>query len=748
MMKPGLELTDRRHDRLGLALCGCAFVLFTGAASAAVADSPTYGDETTWCDDYSDTTAADVEGVEVAQLGSTCQQVDGRQGFGNLSGNISPGYGRLTGSCGGSGGEYIIQWVPDATGPVCFDTTGTDSNVDTVVYVQRQCGVTGTELACNDDPTTGGLQAMTEVYVQAGQPYYIIVDSYSNYDSYQPFILNARQGTCGSVAPTPPTPSYGAAGSCAQPHEINGFGALNVTIPPNNAAIAGQCGGSGAEYVTRWTAEQSGPVCFSSAGTETDTVVYVRSHCIAEGTELVCNDDPPTGGLQGEVTVQVQSGSSYFVVVDTYSNEGRALPAVLNVTQGACSGSGPAPQPGGVGSTCSTAHAVNGYGSLDVMLPGTTGGMAGSCGGSGSEYVLAWEADMSGEICISTPDTEVDTVVYVQRQCGNSSTEIACNDDPPTGGVQAQTQATVQAGQTYYVVVDQYFATGGPVTVTIQSGACDVGGPGGVCEPPEILASGPNASMNGTTAPNANSTAGTCGSNSGPDVAHLFRPTTSSTYCASTAGSSFDTILYVREGSCEASGNELACNDDSGGLQSQVEFSARAGQEYYVIVDSYGDASGRYSLNISQGPCAGGSAATTSSCDAVALSNYRVGATRYFCTSPAYFSIDSSASVDVQVEVGTEGRPGYLRIPWHLEPGTNNVRLHANPSSLNQTFMGDVRVTPICNRGGQRVNGTAFVSDRRLVFGKQACDFFRANRSQQEEQPATMPTFSNSGEGK
>lgn len=747
MMRPGLTLTNRRHDRLGSLLIGWTFVLVAGTVSVAVADSPSLGDEQLWSGDATSANVSDFESVEVAQLGNTCQQVDGRQGFGNLSGNISPGYGRLTGSCGGSGGEYIIQWIPDTTGPVCFDTTGTDSNVDTVVYVQRQCGVTGTELACNDDPARGGLQAMTEVYVQAGTPYYVIVDTYSNYDSYQPFVLNARQGSCGSVAPTP-TPAYGSTGSCPQPHEINGFGALNVTIPPNNAAISGQCGGSGAEYVSRWTAEQSGPVCFSSAGTQADTVVYVRSYCPSEGTELVCNDDPPAGGLQGEVTVQAQAGSSYFVVIDTYSNEGRPIPATLNVTQGACGGGGPTPQPGGVGSSCSTAHAVNGYGSLDVQLPSTTGGMAGSCGGSGSEYVLAWEADMSGEICVSTPDTEVDTVLYIQRQCGNSSTELACNDDPPTGGVQAVAQATVQAGQTYYIVVDQYFTSGGPVTVTVQSGACDFGGPDGVCEPPTILASGPNASVNGTTAPNANSTAGTCGSNSGPDVAHLFRPTTSSTYCASTAGSSFDTILYVREGSCEAAGNELACNDDSGGLQSVVEFAARAGQEYYIIVDSYGDASGQYALNVSQGPCSAGVTAEASSCDNVQLSNYRVGATRYFCTSPAYFSIDSSASVDVIVEVGNEGRPGYLRIPWRLEPGSNNVRLHANPSSLNQTFMGDVRITPICNRGGQRVNGTPFVSDRRLVFGKQACDFFRANRNQQEEQPASMPTFGTSGEGK
>lgn len=54
----------------------------------------------------------------------------------------------------------------------------------------------------------------------------------------------------------------------------------------------------------------------------------------------------------------------------------------------------------------------------------------------------------------------------------------------------------------------------------------------------------------------------------------------------STDGSSFDTVLYVRRGSC-GGGDEVACNDDGGsGVNSHLSLDLEAGT-YYIFVDAY-----------------------------------------------------------------------------------------------------------------------------------------------------------------
>src|SRR6266481_1384770 len=71
------------------------------------------------------------------------------------------------------------------------------------------------------------------------------------------------------------------------------------------------------------------------------------------------------------------------------------------------------------------------------------------------------------------------------------------------------------------------------------------------------------------------------------------------------AGTTFDTVLYMRSGPC-ASGPELAagCNDDActnaTGLNraSRLTPTVTAGQTYFIVVDGYGGAQGTFSLTV------------------------------------------------------------------------------------------------------------------------------------------------------
>ena len=99
---------------------------------------------------------------------------------------------------------------------------------------------------------------------------------------------------------------------------------------------------------------------------------------------------------------------------------------------------------------------------------------------------------------------------------------------------------------------------------------------------------------------------GSCGETAGsPETAFRFRALQGGPICASTAGSAYDTVLYVRT-ACDDPASEVACNDDVpavGDRTSAVTVQAAAGVDYFVFVDGYNFAAGDFVLTISAGIC-------------------------------------------------------------------------------------------------------------------------------------------------
>ncbi|MBD3168591.1 MAG: T9SS type A sorting domain-containing protein [candidate division Zixibacteria bacterium] len=80
-----------------------------------------------------------------------------------------------------------------------------------------------------------------------------------------------------------------------------------------------------------------------------------------------------------------------------------------------------------------------------------------------------------------------------------------------------------------------------------------------------------------------------------PDIWYVYTATCDGNATFSLLGSSYDTKMAVYDGvSCDPLPVEIECNDDFGGLQSQVTWSATAGTEYLVQV-------GGYSSNVGDG---------------------------------------------------------------------------------------------------------------------------------------------------
>src|SRR5213079_2584995 len=139
----------------------------------------------------------------------------------------------------------------------------------------------------------------------------------------------------------------------------------------------------------------------------------------------------------------------------------------------------------------------------------------------------------------------------------------------------------------------------------------------GSCSSPTVLPA-QGGTFGGTTS-GTNALAGSCGaSGTAPEQVFQWTPAVSGTATIQTcgAGTTFDTVLYLRSGTC-ASGPEVAagCNDDActnaTGLYraSRLTPSVTAGQTYFIVVDGYGGAQGLYGLTVT--PPAGSPTTTT-----------------------------------------------------------------------------------------------------------------------------------------
>lgn len=135
------------------------------------------------------------------------------------------------------------------------------------------------------------------------------------------------------------------------------------------------------------------------------------------------------------------------------------------------------------------------------------------------------------------------------------------------------------------------------------------------------------------------------------EVSWRWRAPWAGTFTFSTRGSDFDTVLALYEGPCAVAALPLACNDDTGGLTSQVRATVAAGAELSVVVAGFDGEVGRYVLDITAS--APGDARPSAGCGAPAA--------------------EATGGVQVQRAYGAEagGERGYfLSVPAGYDPAT------------------------------------------------------------------------------
>src|SRR5438552_15791086 len=126
----------------------------------------------------------------------------------------------------------------------------------------------------------------------------------------------------------------------------------------------------------------------------------------------------------------------------------------------------------------------------------------------------------------------------------------------------------------------------------------------GDCSSPTVLPA-QGGTISGTTS-GTSALAGSCGSSgTAPEQVFQWTPAVSGTATIQTcgAGTTFDTVLYMRSGTCGGSEVASGCNDDActnaTGLNraSRLTPTVMAGQTYIIVVDGYGGPQGTFSLS-------------------------------------------------------------------------------------------------------------------------------------------------------
>jgi hypothetical protein len=315
----------------------------------------------------------------------------------------------------------------------------------------------------------------------------------------------------------------------------------------------------------------------------------------SEGDTVDSSD--PTLGPETSAGPSDDSGESDSSATDDSGDASTSAESTGVATEGSSEGgstdSGPMETTGGPDPLlCSDGDlgGALGYG----IATGSTGAaiddLAISCaGGGGVDVIYLWTAPAAGTYTFDLAGSTYDTGLGLFDPACDAA-EIACNDD--SIGATSSLTVDLGAGQQVLLSIEGYFGASGNYVLNVNAGgALDIS-----CADAGYLGSATGNVASGSTAGADDNWTASCPFTDGPDVSFAWTAPAAAMYTFSLIGSSYDTVLTLWSPAC--GGAEIACNDDSGGLQSSLVAALGAGQTVLVVVDGYNDTSGAYTLAI------------------------------------------------------------------------------------------------------------------------------------------------------
>jgi hypothetical protein len=312
----------------------------------------------------------------------------------------------------------------------------------------------------------------------------------------------------------------------------------------------------------------------------------------------------------------------------------------------------------------------------NTPVSGTTvqAGLDGSanCGASESaadvwyRYTATATGTFSATTCIT--GTGYDTVVSVHSATcpGTIGTQIACNDDSclsGAGGFLASTVSFQAVMKTEYLIrVSGFGGATGEFVLSIQEGT-------GIPPPPNDACAGAapigDGLFSGSTSDATADGSSTCAGSGSPDVYYLYTAPSTGPKVISTCFSTFyDSILSLHTGCPATTDNQIACNNDFCGPQSEVTFDAVANTEYVIRIGG-NNTTGFFQLSVGDPAPPGTVGPDVTYADCTDIANYgSVGGIRAYAIGSATCNMG-----DQDLAWDNHGSPALAMNAYRLDSG-------------------------------------------------------------------------------
>ncbi|NEP72931.1 MAG: S8 family serine peptidase [Okeania sp. SIO2G4] len=352
---------------------------------------------------------------------------------------------------------------------------------------------------------------------------------------------------------------------------------------PNHAGLGG-----GNSVWWSWTAPTSGEVTVNTFGSDFDTVLAAYTGAsVSNLTEVDSNDDSG-GGTQSEVVFDAVEGTTYHFAVDGFLGATGNIAIDLSLETTDVENDNFSNSISLSGSSASTTG-----NNINATIESGEPDHAGNPGGSSVWW--NWTAPSSGTVTIGTDGSDFNTILGVYTGSSVSNLTEVASDDDGGEGLQSQVTFDVVGGTNYKIAVDGFSGSEGNIVLDLDLATSEISNDD-FANSATLSGTSDNATTSSINASIESGEPDHAGISGGHSLWWNWTAPSSGLVTIDTFGSDFDTILAAYTGSSVSNLTEIASNDDSSGLQSQIAFQAVAGTNYQIAVDGFSEAAGNVEL--------------------------------------------------------------------------------------------------------------------------------------------------------
>ncbi|WP_415375483.1 T9SS type A sorting domain-containing protein [Patiriisocius sp. Uisw_017] len=342
-----------------------------------------------------------------------------------------------------------------------------------------------------------------------------------------------------------------------------------------DTSIATDTGGNAAPDVwysyTGTGVEQDITLSLCDGGTDYDSLIRVFDAC--GGAQITANDD--SCGLQSEVTFTSDGTSTYLIMVEGFGSSSGAYSLTVS-----CNPDNPAEN-----DLCENATIV----ACDDLILGDTSSSTDTGGNAAPDVWFSFTGTgIIENVTLSLCDggTDYDSVIRVFDAC--DGTEIAINDD--SCGVQSELTFISDGTSTYLIMIEGFGSSSGAFSLAVTCA---------FIIPDNDLCEDAIAVACGDTVTGETNSATDTGANPAPDVWYSYTGgglLEEVTISLCDGGTDYDSYIRIFNA---CGGSQIATNDDSCGLQSEVTFTSDGASTYYIMIEGFGAGAGAFSMAVS-----------------------------------------------------------------------------------------------------------------------------------------------------